>query len=169
MSGTQVVNASYEPLCVVPVRRAVVLILLDKAVVESAGDHVWHSEHLSVVAPSVVRLQRYVRVPRRSHAPITRRAVLARDHERCAYCSGRADTVDHVIPRSRSGRNVWENVVAACARCNHRKADRLLSEIGWELRFTPRPPHSAIVGHATHPRRPDWEPYLVGWADAVVA
>lgn len=169
MSGTLVLNASYEPLCVVPVRRAVLLLLLEKAVVEKPGATVLHSERLSVVAPSVVRLQRYVRVPRRSHVPITRRAVLARDHERCAYCSGRADTVDHVVPRSRSGPHAWENVVAACARCNHRKADKLLSELGWELPFTPRAPRGPLVWHGLHARQPDWEPYLLGWADASVA
>lgn len=164
MSGTLVLNASYEPLCVVPVRRAVVLLLLEKAVVEQRSDALVRSERLTLVAPSVVRLQRYVRVPRRTRVPITRRAVLARDRERCAYCEGRADTIDHVVPRSRSGPHAWENVVAACARCNHRKADRLLAELGWELRFTPRAPHgpSAAVGHARHP---DWEPYLTGWAD----
>nr|WP_208405624.1 HNH endonuclease [Cellulomonas uda] len=156
-------------MCVVPVRRAVLLLLLEKAVVERPGATVLHSERLSVVAPSVVRLQRYVRVPHRSHVPITRRAVLARDHERWPYCAGRADTVDHVVPRSRSGPHAWENVVAACARCNHRKADRLLSELGWELPFTPRAPRGPLAGHTVHVRQPDWEPYLLGWADASVA
>jgi len=168
MSGTLVLNASYEPLCVVPVRRAVLLLLLDKAVVEQAGELVLRSERLAVVAPSVVRLQRFVRVPRRTRVAITRRAVLARDGERCAYCAGRADTIDHVVPRSRSGPHAWENVVAACARCNHRKADRLLSELGWELGFTPRAPGAPLAAHG-HVAVPDWEPYLVGWSDASVA
>lgn len=164
MSGALVLNASYEPLCVVPVRRAVVLVLLDKAVIEKAGGGVLHSEHLAVVAPSVVRLQRYVRVPHRTRVPITRRTVLARDRERCAYCAGRADTVDHVVPRSRSGPHAWENVVAACVRCNHRKADRLLSEIGWVLPFTPGPPRAALAGFVGHhATTADWEPYL--WPD----
>ena len=164
MSGTLVLNASYEPLCVVPVRRAVVLLLLEKAVVEQGTEALVRSERLTLVAPSVVRLQRYVRVPRRTRVPITRRAVLARDRDRCAYCQGRADTIDHVVPRSRSGLHAWENVVAACARCNHRKADRLLAELGWELRFTPRVPHGAVaaVGHVRHP---DWEPYLLARGD----
>ena len=160
MSGTLVLNASYEPLCVVPVRRAVLLLLLDKAVVEKPGETVLHSERLSVVAPSVVRLQRYVRVPRHSHVPITRRAVLARDHERCAYCAGRADTVDHVVPRSRSGPHAWENVVAACARCNHTKGDKTPAELGWRLHRLPAPPKGAawrVLGHrAPDPRWADW-------------
>jgi len=165
VSGTLVLNASYEPLCVVPVRRAVLLLLLDKAVVEQGSEALLHSERLTLVAPSVVRLQRYVRVPHHTRAAITRRAVLARDGERCAYCSGRADTIDHVVPRSRRGPHAWENVVAACARCNHRKADHLLSELGWELGFTPRVPRAPLAGILVH--RPDWEPYLLGWADGV--
>ena len=167
MNGTLVLNASYEPLCVVPVRRAVVLLLLDKAVVEKAvGDLVLRSEHLTLEAPSVVRLNRYVRVPRRTRVPITRRGVLARDRERCAYCGGRGDTIDHVIPRSRSGPHAWENVVAACVRCNHRKADRLLSELGWTLSFTPAPPSAPLAGASNHQGfLSDWEPYIVGWLD----
>ncbi|GEL95073.1 HNH endonuclease [Cellulomonas composti] len=164
MSGTLVLNASYEPLCVVPVRRAVLLLLLEKAVVEQDSDFLLHSERLTVVAPSVVRLHRYVRVPRRAHVPITRRGVLARDRDRCAYCTSRADTIDHVVPRSRSGPHEWENVVAACARCNHRKADHLLSELGWELSFTPREPRGPLPG--TQPQRADWAPYLTGWGDS---
>ena len=165
MSGTLVLNASYEPLCVVPVRRAVLLLLLEKAVVEQPSEHVLHSERLTVVAPSVVRLHRYVRVPRRARVPVTRRGVLARDRERCAYCRGRADTIDHVVPRSRSGPHVWENVVAACARCNHRKADHLLAELGWELGFTPAAPSGPLPGTQVH--HPDWEPYLTGWGGVV--
>ncbi|MGN8244969.1 HNH endonuclease [Cellulomonas soli] len=163
MSGTLVLNASYEPLCVVPVRRAVVLLLLDKAVVERVGDAVLRSEHLTLEAPSVVRLHRYVKVPRRARVPITRRGVLARDRERCAYCGARADTIDHVVPRSRSGPHSWENVVAACRRCNHRKADHLLSELGWTLPFTPAAPQVSVLGTASSPDLlSEWEPYL-GW------
>lgn len=165
MSSTLVLNASYEPLCVVPVRRAVILLLLGKAVVEKGGGDVLHSEHLLIEVPSVVRLHRYVRVPRRTRVPITRRGVLTRDRERCAYCSARADTIDHVVPRSRSGPHSWENVVAACRRCNHKKADRLLSELGWTLPFTPAVPRASLMGTASHHGvEADWEPYLT-WFD----
>jgi 5-methylcytosine-specific restriction endonuclease McrA len=131
VAGTLVLNASYEPLCIVPLRRAVVLVLAEKAVVVEEGETLLRSERLAMNAPTVVRLSRYVRVPYRRAVPLTRRAVLARDGHRCAYCSARADTIDHVLPRSRGGGHIWTNVVAACARCNHRKGDRLLSEMGW--------------------------------------
>jgi 5-methylcytosine-specific restriction endonuclease McrA len=90
--------------------------------------------------PSVIRLRSYVRVPYRARVPMTRAALMHRDRFRCAYCGAKADTVDHVVPRSRGGEHSWENCVAACANCNHRKADRLLTELGWALRSVPLPP-----------------------------
>lgn len=161
MGAALVLNATYEPLCVVPLRRAVVLVLAEKAVIIEAGPLVMHSERLSVPIPSVVRLSHYVRVPYRRAVPLTRRAVLDRDAHACAYCSSRADTIDHVRPRSRGGAHVWTNVVAACARCNHRKGDRLLSEIGWTLPTPPlEPPATVAVVMGWTRRDPAWEPYL---------
>lgn len=161
MGGTLVLNATYEPLCVVPLRRAVVLVLAEKATVLEAGSGVLRSARQTLPIPSVVRLARYVRVPYRHAVPLTRRTVLERDGHRCAYCPRRAETVDHVVPRSRGGTHSWPNVVAACSRCNHRKGDRLLAEIGWSLGFTPAQPPATVallVGLAA--RDPAWEPYL---------
>lgn len=161
MPGTLVLNASYEPLCVVPMRRAVVLILSEKAYVVESGQGFLHSAHTSVPVPQVVRLARYVRVPYRRQVPLTRRAVLARDVHRCAYCAVRADTIDHVVPRSRGGHNEWTNVVAACARCNHRKGDKLLAELGWHLQHAPvQPPANVALVLGWAVRDPSWERYL---------
>jgi len=110
----------------------------------------------------VVRLLRYVTVPHSKPLP-TRRGVLARDRYRCGYCLGRGDTIDHVIPRSRPGGvHDWENVVAACRRCNGKKDDRLLSELGWTLKITPYRPTglSGILLSAVDVVDPLWEPYL---------
>ena len=161
MAAALVLNATYEPLCVVPLRRAVVLVLAEKAVVVEAGSGSLHSERLVVPVPSVVRLSRFVRVPYRREIPLTRRAVLERDAHSCAYCARRADTVDHVRPRSRGGMHVWTNVVAACAPCNHRKGDRLLAELGWRLPSPPVQPSATVavvMGWAV--RDPAWRPYL---------
>jgi 5-methylcytosine-specific restriction endonuclease McrA len=161
MAGSLVLNASYEPLGVVPLRRAVVLVLSEKAIVVESAGFFLHSEHRNVEAPSVVRLARYVRVPYRRRVPLSRRAVMDRDGHRCAYCAARADTIDHVLPRSRGGRHEWNNVVAACASCNHGKGDRLLSEIGWSLRRAPNEPTTAValvLGWTS--RDPLWERYL---------
>ena len=164
MAHALILNATYEPLCVVPQRRALVLVLAHKAVaLEAAGD-VLHSATAVVDVPSVVRLVRFVRVPYRSAAPLTRRAVFARDSGRCAYCASPAATIDHVVPRSRGGRHAWDNVVAACHRCNHVKGDRLLAELGWRLRHPPAQPTGAawrILG--TGRSDPRWAPYLAAF------
>ena len=161
MAGTLVLNASYEPLGVVAMRRAVVLVLAEKAVVIELGQLVLHSERQSITAPTVVRLRRYVRVPYRRIVPLSRRAVMDRDRHVCAYCAARADTIDHVLPRSRGGRHEWINVVAACASCNHRKGDRLLSELGWHLRSVPTEPSAAVaMALGWTSRDPSWDRYL---------
>ena len=166
MGAALVLNATYEPLCVVPLRRAVVLVLAEKAIVVEATDSVMHSERLAVPVPTVVKLARYVRVPYRREVPLTRRAVLERDAHRCVYCAAKADTIDHVRPRSRGGGHVWTNVVAACARCNHRKGDKLLAELGWHLSVAPaQPPATIAVVMGWSARDPSWQPYL-GLADA---
>ncbi len=170
--GALVLNATYEPLCVVPLRRAVVLVLAEKAVVVEAGTTVMHSARTSIQVPTVVRLSRYVRVPYRREVPLTRRAVLDRDGHSCAYCGARADTIDHVRPRSRGGLHVWTNVVAACARCNHRKGDRLVAELGWRLMSPPvQPPATVAVVMGWARREPSWQQYLqwAGPADVRVA
>ena len=124
MGRALVLNVSNAPLAVVPARRAVVLVLKDKAEVVLTNGMVFHSEHVVLEAPSVVRLRRFVRIPYRAHAPLTRRAVFARDEWACQYCGASAENLDHVLPRSRGGLHVWENVVAACRRCNAKKEDR---------------------------------------------
>ena len=126
-------NVTYEPLTALPARRAVVLMACGKAdtVHEDEQGPVVHSADWSVQVPSVIRLRTYVRVPYRARIPMTRAALMHRDHFRCAYCGAKAETIDHVVPRSRGGGHSWENCVACCAPCNHRKADKMLSELGW--------------------------------------
>jgi 5-methylcytosine-specific restriction endonuclease McrA len=161
-----VLNASYEPLCVVSGRRAVVLLLTDKAVPVAAGDQVLHSERAAVTVPAVVRLTRFVRVPYRGTVPLTRKAVFARDGGRCVYCGAAATSLDHVVPKSRGGPHTWDNVVSACSRCNHLKADRGVAEMGWRLRRLPQAPSGAawrIVG--TKRVDPRWRPFLSAEGD----
>lgn len=159
-SWALVLNATYEPLCVVSVRRAAILVLAAKAVCLADGEGMLHSTSTQVPLPSVVRLTRYVRVPYRAHVGLTRRAVFTRDGWRCAYCRGPAETIDHVTPRSRGGGHAWENVVAACAHCNHAKGNRTLAELGWRLLTEPVTPCGAawrVLGHrAPDPRWSDW-------------
>jgi 5-methylcytosine-specific restriction endonuclease McrA len=161
MSRALVLNATYEPLCVVPSRRAVVLVLDHKAEVLHDTGLSLHSEHLTVAIPSVIRLRTFVKVPYRRRAPLNRRGVFARDGHRCQYCDGAAESIDHVVPRSRGGGHTWDNVVAACRSCNVRKRDRLLTETTMRLRHRPDVPRELTwVAVAVGNVPGHWEPYL---------
>lgn len=157
-------NATFEPLTALPLRRAIVLVVCGKAEIlhgDLSGLAV-HSANSTLQVPSVIKLSSYVRVPYRARVPLTRAGLMYRDRYHCAYCGGRAETIDHVVPRSRGGTHTWQNCVACCAKCNHRKADRLLSELGWRLRVKPRVPHGPnwrlLAGVAE--TDPQWLPYL---------
>src|SRR2546423_6189820 len=169
MSRSLVLNASYEPLCVVAARRAVVLVLVDKAETVAETGLVLHSERLVVSVPSVVRLRQFVTVPFRRRVAVSRRAVMARDGGLCQYCGGRADSIDHVVPRSKGGEHTWENVVAACRPCNVRKRDRMLHETSMRLHRRPSVPHRAawsVVARGSAPG--GWAPYLYEPDPAVI-
>jgi 5-methylcytosine-specific restriction endonuclease McrA len=157
-------NVTYEPLTTVGLRRAVVLVLGGKADVvhDDVGGALLHAATVALTTPSVIRLRRYVRVPYRNRVPLTRAALMRRDNYRCAYCGRRAETIDHVQPRSRGGQHAWENCVASCTICNHRKADHLLEELGWTLAVPPAVPRGAhwrLVG-AQYDGDPQWAAYL---------
>jgi 5-methylcytosine-specific restriction endonuclease McrA len=157
-------NVTYEPLTTVGLRRAVCLVLGGKAEVvhDDVEGAVLHAASVALATPSVIRLSRYVRVPYRNRVPLTRAALMRRDNYRCAYCGRRAETIDHVMPRSRGGQHAWENCVASCTICNHRKADRLLEELGWTLAVppvVPRGAHWRLVG-AQYDGDPQWAAYL---------
>jgi 5-methylcytosine-specific restriction endonuclease McrA len=157
-------NITYEPLTTVGVHRAVCLVLGEKADVvhDDSTGAVLRSASARLAVPSVIRLRRYVRVPHRSRVPLTRAALMRRDNYLCAYCGIKADTIDHVTPRSRGGLHVWENCVASCTRCNHRKADRLIEELGWTLKRNPAAPRGAhwrLIG-AEQDGDPQWIAYL---------
>lgn len=158
---TLVLNAGYEPLSVVSSRRAAVLVMRGKASVLAEDGGPIASPTTLWPRPAVILLHQYVRVVRRRPGSPSRRGILRRDQQSCAYCSRPADTVDHVIPRSRGGDSSWENLVACCGPCNLRKGDRTLGELGWSLRVTPRAPRH----HTWLPQELDtphelWVPFL---------
>ncbi|MFT4124465.1 MAG: HNH endonuclease [Microbacteriaceae bacterium] len=159
---TLVLNAGYEPLGVVSFKRALVLVMNEKATVVAAdADHpVWGSSGCWD-RPSVIVLRRYVRIPSGRSVPVSRRGVLRRDDHRCGYCGGAATTIDHVLPRSRGGKDSWENLVACCLSCNNRKGDRTPEEMRWTLSVAPRAPHgTAWLVRGVERGVPDWEEYL---------
>jgi 5-methylcytosine-specific restriction endonuclease McrA len=169
MQQVLVLNASYEPLNVTTVRRAHVLVFKGKAEVIEQLAQPLHSASDTYPWPHVIRLITYVRVPRAVKRKISRRALFARDDWRCVYCGTTAGrlTLDHVVPRSRGGESVWENVVTACARCNHQKGDRTLEEARMELRHPPRAPAPVLFIRLAAPKIPHgWQPYLTHFGAA---
>ena len=158
---TLLLNATFEPLCAVGIKRAVILVLKDKAEVLEDGQGKLHSEKLTLSIPSVIRLVYYVKVPYYGKTSLSRKAVFARDGFRCQYCGTRAETVDHIVPRSRGGEHNWQNVVAACRKCNGLKRDKFPREVGLELRKKPAVPRGPVtVGYNLGSILPQWEPYL---------
>jgi 5-methylcytosine-specific restriction endonuclease McrA len=161
MRSALVLNATYEPLSVVPARRAACLVLASKAdIVEDDGSSI-HAPSMSMPTPLVIRLRYVVRVPYHRRAALSRRALFARDDHRCQYCGGAADSIDHIVPRSRGGPHTWENVAAACRPCNLRKRDRTPDEAQMRLARQPRAPKELAWVLVSASRVPEaWKPYL---------
>ncbi|CAN5492184.1 HNH endonuclease [soil metagenome] len=161
MRSALVLNATYEPLSVVPAFRAVCLVLADKADLIAGDGHLVHSANMTIASPSVVRLRYVVKVPYARRTAMSRRALFARDDSRCQYCGGHADSLDHIVPRSRGGQHTWENVAAACRPCNLRKRDRTPAEAGMKLTRPPCSPREHAWISAAVARVPDaWLPFL---------
>jgi len=161
LSKVLVLNASYEPLNICSWRRAVVLILKGKAEkVEHNGKLIYTNLHL----PTVIRLRYFVRIPYKEIS-LSRRNVLHRDNYTCQYCGARRHdlTIDHVVPRSRGGGDTWDNVVAACLRCNVEKGDRTPAESRMQLQKKPWRPFSPVYFEITKHGDSDqyqWHKYI---------
>ena len=140
-SAVLVLNGNFEPLNVTRVRRALLLLIRGKAEMIENGRGQLQAATTSLEVPSVIRLSSYVRRPIQPQR-LTRRDVFLRDRNTCQYCGKSAKdlTLDHILPRHRGGQNTWENVVAACVRCNHRKAGRTPREAGMRLLTEPTIP-----------------------------
>ena len=156
-----VLNAGYEPLSLVSVRRAVVLLLREKAELLEATQQMLYSANRTIPVPLVIRLVHYVRLPHR-RVPPTRGAIMLRDAFTCQYCAEKPGqlllTVDHVIPRSRSGEHSWTNLVTACKRCNQRKGNQTPDEADMHpVRRPFEPSYVALVLLSNHVAADRWE------------
>ena len=168
-AGCLALNASFEPLTMVPVRRALRLLLDGKAeMIETDADRLIRSERLSIPHPAVIRLTRFIHVPRKFRRQVTNTFLFARDRYTCQFCGRRQSalrgreslTRDHLIPLSRGGLNVWTNVVTACSPCNTRKANRLPSEIGMHPLVMPFEPHFVQLAWAVRRLTPAQSKYI---------
>ena len=168
--GCLALNASFEPLAVLPIRRALRLVIDGKAeVLEEDASRIYHSERHAFSSPSVIRLVRFVHVPRRFRRQVTNTFLFARDGYRCQYCGkhkthlrGREFlTRDHILPVSKGGDNTWQNVVTACSPCNNRKGNHLPEEVGMHPLHPPHEPNYVELVWAVRRITPAQAKYIV--------
>ena len=161
-----VLNANFAPINVCSTRRAMGLILTGKASLVMNGRGYIQTISRNIPKPSIIRLGRMVKRPR-PRVKLSKHEIFRRDNYTCQYCGKRTGylTIDHVLPRRLGGIHSWENLVAACAPCNHYKGGRTADQAGMSLLKIPKEPSSsAVYIFARHVRRNiDWEPYLSGW------
>lgn len=168
-AGCLALNSSFEPLTLVPLRRALRLVIDGKAeIVEADSDSLVCSARSAYPRPIVIRLNRFIHVPRRFRRQVTNTFLFARDAYTCQYCGRTAGqlrtreslTRDHVVPLSRGGTNAWNNVVTACSGCNTRKAHHLPDEIGMHLLHAPGEPHFVHLSWAVRRLTPIQAKYI---------
>lgn len=155
-------NQNYEPLTICNVRRAIVMSYLGKAeVVHTVNGKEIRSVYKTFGYPSIIKLAFFVRIPFKKII-LSRKNILRRDGHRCQYCSVSQNlTVDHVIPRSKGGEDTWENLVAACVKCNNKKGDRSPEQARMSLLTTPkRPSHITFIKNFAGKIDDGWKPYL---------
>jgi 5-methylcytosine-specific restriction endonuclease McrA len=161
-----VLNANFEPINICSTRRAIGLILNDKATLVLNGRGEIRTVSRIFPRPSIIRLDHMIKRPRQ-HVRLTKREILRRDDYTCQYCGQYASylTIDHVIPRHLGGRHTWENLVAACPSCNHRKGGRTLEQVQMRLLHRPQePPVSATYIFGRHLKNnQEWLPFVEGW------
>lgn len=169
--GVLCLNASWEPLRILSLNRAICLVLSGKAeVIEDQEDAYIRSESTSMSQPSVIKLKYFVQIPYKSRVPLNRKTLMARDQGVCQYivngheCTRVGNTIDHVKPRAAGGLHEWTNTVACCQKHNTQKRDLLLEKLdGWELRRQPQAPSGAkwlVLGLAAGRNEEVWSPYL---------
>jgi 5-methylcytosine-specific restriction endonuclease McrA len=148
--GCLALNASFEPLTILPVKRALRLVIDKKAeILEVDEARMFRSERREIACPIVIRLVRFVHVPRKFRRQVTNTFLFARDSYRCQYCGRHRSqlrgreflTRDHILPMSRGGGNIWANVVTACSACNNRKGSHLPEEVGMHPLHVPVEPN----------------------------
>ena len=142
-----VLNSSYEPLNITSWKRAIVLLLKEKA---------------QILSTQVIRLLDYVKVPLSkimSHRP-SKTMIYKRDNNSCQYCGSIYNlTIDHVIPKCRGGQDTWENLVVACCSCNTKKGNMLLDQTGMKLRKKPKAPLNKIQFVLNNSNIQEWKSY----------
>ena len=157
-----ILNQSYEPLMVINAKRAVILSITDKVeVLENYSDTI-SSVNLTMFLPSVIRVRNYVRF-KKNTISLSRKNIFKRDNNTCQYCGNNNGlmTIDHIVPKNKGGRDLWENLVTACSNCNTSKGNKLLKDS--ELNLLRQPKKPSILFHLQKyvtSYQEAWKPYL---------
>lgn len=161
MSSILVLNADYVPLSVTSLRKGFKLTFKGKAeVIESKPDSLIRTAKFTMNEPSVIRLLSYVVLPYRK-ITLTRQNIFKRDGNKCVYCPSRKDlTLDHVMPKSRGGKDTWENLVTCCSKCNVKKANKTPEEAGMTFHGTPKAPNAFFMIARSKDVTESWKPYI---------
>ncbi|MFX0141549.1 MAG: HNH endonuclease [Candidatus Hodarchaeota archaeon] len=158
-----VLNQNYEPMSITNAKKAIILIFLGKAeIIENHNNLMVRSINLSLPLPSIVRLTRYISVPRK-RIVLSRKNIIKRDNHQCQYCGTTIGpvTVDHIIPKDRGGEDTWENLVCACTKCNNKKRNRTPEEAKMMLLKKPqKPSHIFFIRYFIGKLDKSWKPYL---------
>jgi len=165
-------GSTWEPLGVIAIPRAINLVLGGKAIIVEESGKFLRTVRDKFSIPSVIALKHYVNVPRRK-APWSRKGIMIRDGHTCIYCGVEAGqmahgklltkssfTVDHILPKSRGGKDTWTNTACACPRCNHRKGNKLPHEAGMKMRWEPRRPRTNYVILEFGTNNETWKRYV---------
>ncbi len=161
-SNVLVLNQSFQPMSITNARKAIILIYLGKAEIVEKNCEFIHSVNQKFPLPSIVRLKRYIHLPRK-RIILSRKNIIKRDSHQCQYCGRRNVplTIDHVIPKVRGGQDTWENLVCACVQCNNRKGNRTPEEAGMKLLKVPnKPSHIFFIRYTAGTIDRRWKPYL---------
>lgn len=165
-SQVLVLNASYEPIHVCGVKRAIILIVKGLAKSEEDTPYVMRSPSIAFPVPAVIRLVHYVQIPYRKRA-FSKRHIYLRDNHTCQYCgrtgAGNELTLDHILPQSRGGKSVWHNLITCCRPCNSKKGDLTPREAGMQIRNKPKPLSSHFYLHLVRSKAQGngyWRKYL---------
>ncbi len=155
-------NNSYEPIQIIGGKKAIIMLLLEKVdLIEKTNSFIC-SEKLKLSFPSVIKLKKYVFI-KIKNIPLTRKNILSRDNNICQYCGKKSKTmtIDHVIPKDKSGKDTWTNLVSACSKCNIKKGNYLLSQINMKLLNKPKKPsHIYHMQKLVKSGNALWKPYL---------
>lgn len=157
-----VLNQNYEPMIVTNAKKAIILVICGKAETIERNSQLIRSMYLAIPSPSIIRLLRYIKVPRK-RVILSRKNIIKRDRNTCQYCGTKTGpfTNDHVIPKHRRGPDTWENLVCACVACNTKKGGRTLDEANMKLLRDPRKPnHLFVIQHFIGIEDKRWNPYL---------